>query len=157
MVERSAYTTMADHPDVMEMRARYERISASPPAVITDDLLLLAGLWLAISASVVQFRDSAPNLAQSNLIVGIAIAAVGLGMAIWPRAMQSLSLATVLIGAWVVVSPWVIQRSSLPVGSYLSNIITGGVIALLGLASAGIVLTARRTPLGTGGAPNTPR
>jgi uncharacterized membrane protein SirB2 len=151
MVERSAYTTMADHPDVMEMRARYERISASPPAVITDDLLLLAGLWLAISASVVHFRDSAPNLAQSNLIVGIAIAAVGLGMAVFPRAMQSLSLATFVIGAWVVASPWVIQQSSLPVGSYLSNIITGGVIALLGLAGAGIVLTATRR------VPSTPR
>ena len=157
MVERSAYTTMADHPDVMEMRARYERISASPPAVVTDDLLLLAGLWLAISPWVVHFRDSAPNLAQNNLIVGIAVAAVGLGMAILPRAMQSLSLATFLIGAWVVVSPWVIQQSSVPVGTYLSNIITGGAIALLGLASAGIVLTARRRVADTGRGAGTPR
>jgi hypothetical protein len=144
MVERSSNTTMADHPDVMEMRARYERISASPPAVITDDLLLLAGLWLAISPWVLQFRDSVPNIAQSNLIVGIAVAAVGLGMAVLPRTMQSLSWATFLIGAWVVVSPWVIQRSSVPVGTYLTNVITGGVIALLGLAGAGLVITARR-------------
>jgi hypothetical protein len=144
MVERSAYTTMADHPDVVEMRARYERISASPPAVITDDLLLLAGLWLAISPWVLQFHNSTPNVAQSNLIVGIAVAAVGLGMAVLPRTMQSLSWATFLIGAWVVASPWIIQRSSVPVGTYLSNVITGGVIALLGLAGAGLVLTARR-------------
>jgi SPW repeat len=144
MAERSAYTSMADHPDVVEMRARYERVSGSPQAVITDDLLLLAGLWLAISPWVLQFHGSTPNVAQSNLIVGIAVAAMGLGMAILPRAMQSLSWATFLIGAWVVVSPWVIQRSSVPVGTYLSNVITGGVIALLGLAGAGIAITARR-------------
>jgi uncharacterized membrane protein SirB2 len=144
MVERSANTTMADHPDVIEMRARYERISGTPPAVVTDDLLLLAGLWLAISPWVVHFRDTATNVAQSNLIVGIAVAAVGLGMAMLPRTMQSLSWATFLIGAWVVVSPWVIQKSSVPLGIVLTNVITGGVIALLGLAGAGIVLTARR-------------
>jgi len=143
MVERSTYATMTDHPDVIEMRARYERISASPPAVLTDGLLLIAGLWLAISPWVVHFRDTVPNIAQSNLLVGIAVAAVGLGMSIAPRTIQSLSWAMFLIGAWVVVSPWVIQQARVPVGVVLTNVITGGVIALLGLVGAGITVAAR--------------
>jgi hypothetical protein len=140
----SSYGTMSDHPDVMEMRERYERVSASPPAVITDDLLLLAGLWLAISPFVVHFRDTAPNVATSNLIVGIAVAAMGLGQAMLPRTMVRLSWASFLVGAWIVVSPWVIQQSSVPVGIYLNNVITGGVVALLGLASAGLTIAVRR-------------
>jgi hypothetical protein len=140
----SSYGTMSDHPDVMEMRERYERISTSPPAVITDDLLLLAGLWLAISPWVVHFHDSVPNVVTSNLIVGIAVAAMGLGQAMLPRTMARLSLAAFLVGAWVVVSPWVIQQSSVPLGLWLNNVITGGVIALLGLAGAGLTVAVRR-------------
>jgi hypothetical protein len=148
MAERTAYGAMTDHPDVLEMRARYERISASPPAVVTDDLLLLAGLWLAISPWVVHFRDTVPNVAQSNLIVGLAAAAVGLGLAMLPRTMLSLSWATFLIGAWVVVSPWVIQQASVSTGVVLTNVITGGLIALLGLASGGIMMAGRRNMAG---------
>jgi hypothetical protein len=140
----SSYGTMADHPDVMEMRERYERVSSSPPAVITDDLLLLAGLWLAISPWVVHFRDTVPNVATSNLIIGIAVAAMGLGQAMLPRTMVRLSWASFLVGAWIVVSPWVIQHSSVPLGVVLTNVITGGVVALLGLASAGLGLSVTR-------------
>jgi hypothetical protein len=135
---------MVDHPDVLEMRERYERMSASPPTVITDGLLLLAGLWLAISPIVVHFRDVAPNVAQSNVIVGLAVAAVGLSLSIAPRSMVRLSGATALIGAWVVVSPWVIQQSTVQLGIILTNAITGGVILLLGLAGAGLTMTVGR-------------
>jgi hypothetical protein len=140
---------MAGHPDVIEMRERYERISGSPPAVITDDLLLLAGLWLAISPWVVHFHTTVPNVVPSNLIVGIAVAAMGLAQAMLPRTMVRLSLASFLAGAWIVVSPWVIQHSSVPLGLLLTNVITGGVIALLGLAGAGLTVAFGRRPVRT--------
>jgi len=146
MVERAQYTAMADHPDVLEMRERYERISASPPTVITDGLLLLAGLWLAISPYVVHFRDVAPSVAQNNLLVGLVVAAVGLGLSMTPRSMLRLSWAAALIGVWVIVSPWVIQQSTVQLGIILTNVITGGVILLLGLAGAGIGMAASRGP-----------
>jgi hypothetical protein len=135
---------MTDHPDVLEMRERYERMSASPPTVITDGLLVLAGLWLAISPWVVHFRDGAPNIAQSNLLVGLVVAAVGLSLSIAPRSMVRLSWATALIGVWVIVSPWAIQHSNVHLGEILTNVITGGVITLLGVAGAGITLMSNR-------------
>jgi hypothetical protein len=146
----SSYGTMAGHPDVVEMRERYERVSASPPAVITDDLLLIAGLWLAISPWVVHFNATVPNAVASNLIVGIAVAAMGLGQAMLPRTMMRLGLASFLVGVWVVISPWVIQHSHVPLGLVLTNVITGGVIALLGLAGAGMtVAVGRRRTVGS--------
>jgi hypothetical protein len=144
MVERAQYTGMADHPDVLEMRERYERISASPPTVITDGLLLLAGLWLALSPFVVHFGGAAPNVAVSNLFVGVVVTAVGLALSIAPRSMLRLSWATALIGAWVVVSPWAIQHSGVQLGLILNNAITGGIILLLGLAGAGITMAVDR-------------
>jgi hypothetical protein len=140
----SSYGTMTGHPDVIEMRERYERISASPPAVITDDLLMLAGLWLAISPWVVHFHNSVPNVVPSNLIVGLAVAAMALGQAMLPRTMVRLSLASFVAGVWVIVSPWVIQQSSVSLGLLLTNVITGGVIALLGLAGAGLTVAVGR-------------
>jgi hypothetical protein len=146
MVERTQYTAMADHPDVLEMRERYERISASPPTVITDGLLLLAGVWLAISPFVVHFRDIAPNVAQNNLLIGLVVAAIGLALSMTPRSMLRLSWAAALIGVWVIVSPWVIQQSTVQLGIILTNVITGGVIVLLGLAGAVIGMAATRGP-----------
>jgi hypothetical protein len=112
--------------------------------VITDGLLLLAGLWLAISPAVVHFRVLAPNVAQNNLIVGLGVAAVGLGLSMTPRSMLRLSWATALAGVWVIVSPWIIQQASVGTGIVLTNVITGGVIVLLGLAGAGITVAASR-------------
>ena len=90
---------------------------------------------------------TAPNVATSNLIVGIAVAAMGLGQAMLPRTMVRLSWASFLVGAWIVVSPWVIQHSNVPLGLVLTNVITGGVVALLGLASAGLTVAVRRGAL----------
>ncbi|MEU4245654.1 SPW repeat protein [Actinoplanes sp. NPDC026619] len=136
---------MADHPDLIEMHARYERASASGPAVITDGLVLLAGLWLAISPWVIHFNATAPAVTVNNLILGIAVAVVALGLTLLPQRMVRLSWATAAIGAWVVVSQWVIQQSSSSAGIVWNNVITGGVTALLGIAAAAILMSGARS------------
>lgn len=144
MTETSRFA-MADHPDLMEMRERYERASASGPAVITDGLVLLAGLWLAISPWVIHFNATAPDVMLNNLILGLAVAVVALGLTLMPARMVRLSWATAVIGAWVVISQWVIQQSGTSLGVWLNNLITGGLIALLGIAAAVILTAGSRT------------
>ena len=73
MDREQSYRTMTGHPDVVEMSERFEAISGSPSAVITDALLVVAGLWLAISAWVVHFHDSVPNVVVSNLVIGLVL------------------------------------------------------------------------------------
>jgi SPW repeat len=148
MAETSRYgATMAEHPDLVEMQARYERASASGPAVITDGLVLLAGLWLAISPWTIHFNGSAPDVTISNLILGIAVAVVALGLTLMPLRMVRLSWATAVIGAWVIVSQWIIQQSGSTTSINLNNIITGAVILLLGVAAATILLRAGSRPV----------
>ena len=144
MADTSRYATMAGHPDLVEMRERYERIAATPPAAIADGLMLLAGLWLAISPWVIHFNTTTPQVALSNLILGLAVAAVALGLSVAPMRMGRLSLAVFAIGIWVVISQWVIQQSSVTAGIVINNVITGGIIALLGLAAGGMVMAAGR-------------
>jgi hypothetical protein len=133
---------IAEHPDLAEMRERYERISSTPRAVVVDGLVLLAGLWLAISPWVIHFNNTAPDLRVNNLVLGIAVAVVALGLATQPSLMARLSWATAVIGAWVIVSPWVVQRSGLNAGIILNNLITGAIILLLGVAAAAMAMGA---------------
>jgi hypothetical protein len=142
---------MADHPDLVEMRERYERVSASGPAVITDGLVLLAGLWLAISPWAIHFNGTAPDITVNNLILGIAVAVVALGLTLVPQRMVRLSWATAAIGAWVVVSQWVIQQSNSSTGIVLNNVITGGITVLLGIAAAAILMAGSRKAAGRRG------
>ncbi|PRY20175.1 SPW repeat protein [Pseudosporangium ferrugineum] len=146
MTETSRYgATMATHPDLVEMQARYERASASGPAVITDGLVLLAGLWLAISPWVIHFNATAPDVTLSNLIMGIAVAVVALGLTLMPQRMVRLSWATAVIGGWIVVSQWVIQQSAAGTGIVLNNVITGGIVLVLGVAAAMILTMGSRS------------
>lgn len=79
--------------------------------MITDGTTLLAGLWLAVSPWVVGFDRTAPGVRVSNPIMGVAVAVTALGLTLMPQRMVRLSWATAVIGAWVVVSQWIIQQS----------------------------------------------
>lgn len=148
-VTRSTTTSMTGHPDLAEMRERYERVTSSNQAVAIDGLVMLAGLWLAVSPWVVHFTLTAPNVAANNLIMGLAVAIIGLGLAIAPTRMFRLSWATVAIGGWQIVSQWVIEQSATDAGIAITNVISGGVTALLGLGAVSILMAANRERAGT--------
>lgn len=131
------------HPDVSEMRDRYARVLGGRGVAGIDGLLLLAGLYAAISPWTVHFAPTSPQLAQNNLIMGIAVAVVALVLNMAPERMQGLSMACAAIGAWLIVSPWVVTRHP-ETGAIWNNIIIGAVICLLGLAAAGMMMRNRR-------------
>lgn len=143
-VSRNTTTSLADHPDVVEMRQRYARVTSSGQAVAIDGLVLLAGLWLAISPWVIHFSITARNVAVNNLILGIAVAVIALGLTMMPERMYRLSWATVAIGLWLIVSQWVIEQSSANAGIVINNVITGGLTAILGLGAVAILMSANR-------------
>ncbi len=71
-----------------------------------------------------------------NLVMGIAIAVLGLGFTAMPQRMYGLSWAICAMGAWMIISPWVVG-SSPDTGVVLNNVIIGGLAVLLGLVCAG--------------------
>jgi hypothetical protein len=134
---------LSGHPDAPEMRERYARMTNSRSGSLAGGPVLLAGLWTAISPWVVHFAGHNPNLRVNNLIVGIAIACIGLIIAQSSKAMHGLTSALVLLGAWLIVSPWLATRFP-DRGMMWNNIITGAVVCLLGLVATGAMMRSGR-------------
>ncbi|EXU62407.1 membrane protein [Streptomyces sp. PRh5] len=127
------------HPDVSEMRERYARMMDARDVVFLDGPVLLAGLYFAISPWVVHFSGTSPNLMVNNLILGITIALLGLGLTTAPRRMYSLCWAMSAIGVWMIISPWVVARGA-DAGVIANNVVVGAITCLFGLIAAGMVM-----------------
>ncbi|MDF2260011.1 SPW repeat protein [Streptantibioticus ferralitis] len=134
---------LSQHPDVHEMRERYARVMAGRTEVAVDGLVLLAGLWCAVSAWTVHFSAARPDLAINNLIIGVTVAVIGLGLTMAPDRMAGLSWAAAAMGIWLIISPWVVTRAP-DTGVIWSNVVVGAVICLLGLVAAGAVVRGRK-------------
>ncbi|WBB63088.1 SPW repeat protein [Streptomyces sp. WMMC500] len=137
-------TDMTSHPDVGEMRERFDRTAAGSGVVALEGLILLAGLFAAISPWVVHFTGNT-NLAINNLIVGITIGLIGLALALAPERTGGLAWLAVPLGVWLVISPWVVTTANTASnGAIWSNCFVGGATALLGLMAAGMTVAFRQ-------------
>ncbi|KGI82080.1 membrane protein [Actinopolyspora erythraea] len=132
------------HPDLVEMRARYEEASETPQGQLLEGATLLAGVYLAISPWVIQFSATSFDVAIGNLVVGLTVAVLALGFASAYSRTHTVSWVVPLLGAWAVIAPFVILGSGVGLGMLLSNVITGGVILLLGVGLSTLVLMRSR-------------
>ncbi|MEI7031883.1 SPW repeat protein [Streptomyces pratensis] len=139
-----ARSDISGHPDASEMRARHDRVMGGRDVALLDAPVFLVGLYCAVSPWVLHFTASQPALVAHNLVMGIAIAVLALGFSVMPERMYGLSWAMCAIGAWVIVSTWVVGTSP-DAGVVLSNVIVGGLTVLLGMACAGAAAKTRRT------------
>lgn len=103
---------ISGHPDVSEMRDRYARVMETRGVAAVEELVILAGIYAAISGWTVHFSAAKPTLALSNLVVGIALAVLGLCMSMVPERSADLNFVVLFLGAWLIVSPWVVARSA---------------------------------------------
>jgi hypothetical protein len=148
------------HPDVPEMRERYERLLNVREDSALDGAVLLVGLYAAVSPWIVHFSGSNPDLRVNNLIVGLTIAAFGLGLTLAPERMTRLGWACAAAGVWLIVTPWVATVGHHPTaGMIWNNVLIGAAAVLLGCAIAAIRMAtgmaARRTSTMSSAHPST--
>ncbi|MEU2095434.1 MULTISPECIES: SPW repeat protein [Streptomyces albovinaceus subgroup] len=139
-----ARSDLSGHPDASEMRARYDRVMGGRDVALVDAPVFLVGLYCAVSPWVLHFTASQPALVTHNLVMGIAIAVLALGFTVMPERMYGLSWAICAIGAWIIVSTWVVG-SSPDAGIVINNIVVGGLTVLLGMVCAGATTRTRST------------
>ncbi|MFD4746826.1 SPW repeat protein [Streptomyces rubiginosohelvolus] len=139
-----ARSDLSGHPDASEMRARYDRVMGGRDVALVDAPVFLVGLYCAVSPWVLHFTASQPALVTHNLVMGIAIAVLALGFTVMPERMYGLSWAMCAIGAWIIVSTWVVGNSP-DAGIVINNIIVGGLTVLLGMVCAGAATRTRST------------
>ncbi len=139
---------MRTHPELAEMRERLEQTASSGRAVAIEGLILLAGVYAAVSPWVVHFTNE-PNITINNLIVGITVGLLALGLATAPGRMLNLAWVVAPLGVWLVISPWVVTAThGARAGIVWNNCWLGAVIALLGLAAMGLTINVARSSRG---------
>ncbi|RMI30438.1 SPW repeat protein [Nocardia stercoris] len=128
---------MSLHPDIVELRAKhekYELAAEKPTAQVVTGLTFLTGLFIAASAWIVGFTRF-PTLTVNNLIVGVATAVLALGFASMYGRFHGIGWVAPLLGVWMIITPWVVSGDVARTSTIWTNVVTGVLALLLGLAS----------------------
>ncbi|MBF6327820.1 SPW repeat protein [Nocardia transvalensis] len=139
MVE-SSHHAVTDVPRALEQQELVGGRLGGPPAFTVDGLVLLAGLFTAITPWVVDDFAGAPRLVIHNLVLGLAVAVIGLVLTAVPTRGYFLSWVLVPMGVWEIITPWVIGPRPNPI--LWTNVVMGAVITVLGVAAAGLLVSA---------------
>jgi hypothetical protein len=136
---------MEQHPDIAELRARYDRVAETTSAHTLDGLTFLSGLYLAISPWVIAFHGRTTTLTVNNLITGLAVTLLAVGLASAYGRTHGVAWVIPLIGVWTIIAPWVVRGSSATTSTIINNVITGALIFLFGMGAAGMGMMSNRS------------
>ncbi len=110
--------------------------SHSVLAQTTGVVGMLTGLWVAISPWFLVLQHGGNNATATNLIVGLAVVALGLFAVSGSRGFLGLEVGTLFAGLWLIISPFVLdEKYAIATSMYWSNIFAGALIAVIGLAA----------------------
>ncbi|MGI8312374.1 MULTISPECIES: SPW repeat protein [Saccharopolyspora] len=104
---------------------------------------MLTGAYTAVSPWVVGFAGSQPLLSMNNLILGLIVTAIGLGLTGTPERSGGISWTAAPIGIWLIIATWVTTFGLPTVGMIWNNVVVGALSIILGLAVAGMVAVRR--------------
>ncbi|MFJ3517502.1 SPW repeat protein [Streptomyces sp. NBC_01232] len=140
----TTHPSIEHHPDLAEMRTRFERVTTTPAAQAVEALALITGLYLAASPWIAGFSGLTP-LAINNLIAGLAFCLCMSGLGSAYERTHAMAWTAVALGAWTIIAPWAIAGEMDTTRTVVSNVIAGGVALCLGLAMAGMAGRNRET------------
>jgi len=127
------------------MRERYARLIEGRRVEMLEGLVMMTGLYAAISPWVLHFHTTNGSLTANNLILGLALAAIGLGLAMFPERVLGMSWLLVPIGIWMIISPWVVSTGhSASKGLIWNNVVIGAVAVVLGAVAMAMAMMGRR-------------
>ena len=139
MVTGVSRRTGSDGAAASTAAAPYTREYVAPPtgrsatAQIAAVLSTLAGVWVAISP---WFLSLGSRAAATDLIVGLAVAALGLFSVAGVRGFLGLQAGNILLGTWLIISPFILASAfSVNTPMYWSNGFAGAAIIVFGLAA----------------------
>ncbi|MFI5764778.1 SPW repeat protein [Streptomyces sp. NPDC051563] len=132
------------HPDLAEMRSRFERVTSTPGAQVVEALALMTGLYIAASPWIAGFSGLG-SLAINNLIAGLAYCLCMSGLGSAYERTHAMAWTAVGLAAWTIVAPFVISGDVSTTRTVWSNVLAGGIALCLALAMAGMAGRNRTT------------
>ncbi len=106
-------------------------------------LNVIAGIWLIISPFILAFATAATPL-WNTLIVGVIVLILAGIRASDPRNNIGLSWVNLLLGIWLIISPWVLHYGDLRTAVW-NDVILGIIVGILAIWSAVSTPGVRRT------------
>ncbi|MUL47454.1 hypothetical protein FZI85_12935 [Mycobacterium sp. CBMA293] len=130
----TVHSSIEQHPDIMALRAGYDRVAESMAAQATFGLTLMTAVYVALSPWIVNFY-AMPRLTFNALIVGgtVSLLAMFFGCAL--DRSHGMTWTLPFFGVWLVISPWIFA-SGPTTGMIWSHVLSGAVIIVLGLCAA---------------------
>jgi hypothetical protein len=114
-------------------------------AQVSAVLVLLTGVWVAVSPWFITLQSAGNNATIVNLLSGLAVAGVGAFALVGPRGFAGLQLGAALLGVWLIIAgPILSQKYTIADPMYWSNSWAGGF--LIAVAAAGLAAVAMRRP-----------
>lgn len=132
------------HPDLAEMRSRFERVTSTPSAQVVEALALMTGLYIAASPWIAGFSGLS-SLAINNLIAGLAYCLCMSGLGSAYERTHAMAWTAVGLAAWTIVAPFIISGDVSTTRTVWSNVVAGGIALCLALAMAGMAGRDRTT------------
>lgn len=136
---------MARHPDLIELRRRYDVASASPISEAAAGLAFLGAVFLAASPWIVGF-SALTAITVTNLIAGTALAVLIIALTGAYGRMHGLTFVVPAIGVWTIAAPWAIVGAMDVTRTIYANCFAGGAIVLLGLIMLAVGFFRARRP-----------
>lgn len=130
----TVHSSIDQHPDIVALRARYDRVAESMTAQATFGLTLLTAVYVALSPWIVNF-DAFNRLTVNDLIVGGMIAFLAVCFSCALDRAHGMTWTVPVLGVWLIISPW-IYVSGPTAGMIWSHVISGAVVTVLGLVAA---------------------
>lgn len=143
----TVHSSIDQHPDLLALRARYERAAESMTAQVTFGLALLTAVYTAVSPWIVGFHDARP-IAVNDLVVGLVVAILAFGFAAALDRTHGMTWTMPVFGVWLIVSPWVAHGVSTTHPMIWSNVVAGALLTFLGLNAAYFGMRARNSATG---------
>lgn len=138
----TVHSSIEHHPDLLALRAHYDRAAESMAAQGTFGLTLLTAVYAALSPWIIGF-DGTSRLAFNDFIVGMAVAVLAFGFASALDRTHGLTWTLPVFGVWFIVSPWVLRDVSPTPGMAWSHVIAGALLTALGMIAAYFGMRAR--------------
>jgi SPW repeat len=138
-------TGVAAHPDLAELRYRYELAAEKPAIGVLDGVTMLSGLYLALSPWIIGLTrfPGTGDLRVNNLITGLAVAVMAVGLASAFGRTHGVAWTVPLLGVWAIISPWVVSGAVPKGGTIISNVIVGALVFLLGVGAMAVPMRRR--------------
>ena len=129
----TVHSSIELHPDILALRAGYDRVAESTVAQLTFGLTLLTAMYTALAPWIVGY-DAFGGLTVNDLVVGGAIALLSLCFSFALDRAHGMTWTLPIFGVWLIVSPWVFVAGP-TTGMIWSHVISGAIVTVLGVTA----------------------